>query len=86
MGVQRFCSEVIIWNSLTHKNILTLLGVLGGISSPKFSTMTDFMSRGNIMRYIGNNHSNRLQLVTSVLLTLTLLDFRAGSFTEWLRA
>ncbi|KAF9644349.1 kinase-like protein [Thelephora ganbajun] len=62
----RFCREVIIWNSLAHKNILKLLGVLGGIHSPEFSTMTDFMAYGNIMQYIKSNHSNRLELLHGV--------------------
>lgn len=63
-SVQRFCREVILWNSLSHPNVLKLKGVLGSIDTFNFSTVSRWMTRGTITRYIEANYdANRLELV-----------------------
>jgi serine/threonine protein kinase len=64
-SVQQFCKEVILWNSLSHPNILKLVGVLEGIDQCDFSTISEWMEHGNIMEYIKDNRYgvNRLALV-----------------------
>ena len=61
--VQRFCREVILWNSLSHPNILKLTGVLGSVDTLSFSTVSEWMERDTIMRYLKTNDANRLELV-----------------------
>jgi len=60
---QRFCNEVILWNSLSHPNVLKLIGVLGGIDQYQFATVSEWMAHGNIMEYIRKYATNRLELV-----------------------
>ena len=60
---QQFSKEVILWNSLSHPNVLKLLGVLGGIGQYQFATVAEWMDHGNIMQYIRDNATNRLTLV-----------------------
>lgn len=65
--LQRFCREVILWNSLSHPNILKLKGALGSIDTFNFSTASKWMTRGTIARYIEANYDvNRLELVCTV--------------------
>ena len=61
---QQFCKEVIIWNSLSHPNVLKLVGVLGGIDKYQFATVAEWMIHGNIMEYIRKYATNRLELVS----------------------
>ena len=65
-SVQRFCREVIIWNSLSHPNVLKLAGVLGSLDTFNFSTVSEWMTNGTIMRYIETANVNRLDLVCVV--------------------
>jgi len=60
---QQFCKEVILWNSLSHPNVLKLIGVLGGIEQYQFATVSEWMVHGNIMEYIRKYATNRLELV-----------------------
>ena len=60
---QQFSKEVILWNSLSHPNVLKLLGVLGGIEQYQFATVSEWMVHGNIMQYIKDTATNRLALV-----------------------
>jgi hypothetical protein len=60
---QQFCKEVILWNSLSHPNVLKLVGVLGGIEQYQFATVAEWMVHGNIMEYIRKYATNRLELV-----------------------
>jgi len=60
---QQFCKEVILWNTLSHPNILKLIGVRGDMDKGEFITVSEWMAHGNIMEYIRNNHANRLELV-----------------------
>jgi hypothetical protein len=60
---QQFCKEVILWNSLSHPNVLKLVGVLGGFEKYRFATVSEWMVHGTIMKYIRTNATNRLELV-----------------------
>ena len=60
---QQFCKEVILWNTLSHPNILKLAGVWGDMEKGQFVTVSEWMEHGNIMQYIGKTHVNRLELV-----------------------
>ena len=60
---QQFCKEVILWNSLSHPNVLKFVGVLGGIDQYQFATVSEWMAHGNIMEYIKKNAANRLKFV-----------------------
>jgi len=60
---QQFCKEVILWNSLSHPNVLKLIGVLGGIEQYQFATVSEWMVHGNIMEYIRKYATKRLELV-----------------------
>ena len=61
--LQRFCKEVVLWNTLSHPNVLKLFGVQGDMEKGQFVTVSEWMAHGNIMQYIENNHTNRLELV-----------------------
>ena len=63
IALQQFCQEAIIWNSLSHPNVLKLVGVLGGIGGFRFTTVSEWMVHGNIMQYIRKQATNRLELV-----------------------
>ena len=63
---QRFCREVILWNSLSHPNILKLTGVLGGIDTLNFSTVSEWMTHDTIMKYTKTANVNRLGLVRTI--------------------
>lgn len=69
---QRFFREVVTWNSLSHPNVLRLIGVLDGFGDHLFATVSEWMVHGNIMEYIRENAINRLELV------------RAFRFQVWL--
>ncbi|KAF9789247.1 kinase-like domain-containing protein [Thelephora terrestris] len=60
---KQFCKEVIIWNSLSHPNVLKLLGVLSGFEGHQFATVSEWMVHGNIMEYIRKHSTNRLSLL-----------------------
>jgi serine/threonine-protein kinase TNNI3K len=61
--LQRFCKEVVLWSTLSHPNVLKLVGVQGDMEKGQFTTVSEWMVHGNIMEYINNNHVNRLELV-----------------------
>ena len=60
---QQFCKEVVLWNTLSHPNVLKLVGVQGDMNKGQFVTISEWMAHGNVMQYIKNNHVNRLELV-----------------------
>ena len=60
---QQFCKEVIIWKSLSHPNVLELVGVLDGFKDHEFTAVSEWMKHGNIMEYIRVHATNRLRLV-----------------------
>jgi len=61
--LQRFYKEIILWETLSHPNILKLIGVQEDVGRRQFVTVSEWMNHGNIMEYIKNNHANRLDLV-----------------------
>ena len=60
---QQFCKEVVLWNTLSHPNVLKLVGVRGDIDQGQFITVSEWMTHGNIMEYIKKHRVNRLALV-----------------------
>ena len=73
--LQQFCKEVVLWNTLSHPNVLRLVGVQGDMEKGQFVTVSEWMAHGNIMQFIQNNHTNRLDLVRD-------FTFSATSFTK----
>ena len=71
--LQRFCKEVVLWSTVSHPNVLKLVGVQGDMEKGQFVTVSEWMAHGNIMQYIKNNSVNRLELVRS-------FTFPAASF------
>ncbi|KAF9643193.1 kinase-like protein [Thelephora ganbajun] len=63
---KQFCNEVILWSTLSHPNVLKLVGVHGNMERGQFVTVSEWMTHGNIMEYIKNNHANRLELLHGV--------------------
>ena len=61
---QQFCKEVILWSTLSHPNVLKLLGTQEGMEAGKFVTVSEWMKHGNIVQYIENYPVNRLDLVS----------------------
>ena len=69
--LQQFCREVVLWNTLSHPNILKLVGVQGDMDKGQFITVSEWMTHGNVMEYIGKNHVNRLELVRAFTVLAT---------------
>jgi len=61
--LQQFCKEVILWNMISHPNVLKLAGVRGDMEKGQFITVSEWMEHGNIMQFTRKNHVNRLELV-----------------------
>jgi len=61
--LQRFCKEVVLWCTISHPNVMKLVGVHGDMGKGQFSTVSEWMAHGSIMQFIKNNHANRLDLV-----------------------
>ena len=88
-SIQRFCREVILWNSLSHPNVLKLVGVLGSTDTFNFSTVSEWMKNGTLMKYTKASDVNRLELVRIIpdfspclLLNLVNLAARSSSRPE----
>jgi len=60
---QKFCKEIVLWNTLSHPNVLKLAGVQMDMDRGKFTTVSEWMPHGNIVEYIEKNYANRLELV-----------------------
>ena len=62
---QRFCKEVITWNTLRHPNILPLLGVV--MADNRFAMVSEWMTNGNINEFVTTRPcENRFELVSSL--------------------
>jgi serine/threonine protein kinase len=48
---------------LSHPNVLNLIGVPDTLEDGVFSTISEWMSHGNIVKYVHNNAGNHLKLV-----------------------
>jgi len=74
---QQFCKEVVLWSTLSHPNVVKLTGVHGDMRKGQFITVSEWMSHGNIMEFIENNHTNRLELVCGItFLTTPIAEVR----------
>jgi len=60
---QQFYKGVIQWSMLSHPNVLGLVGAQEDITKRQLVTVSKRMMYGNIMKYISENHANRLELV-----------------------
>ena len=61
---QRFCMEVVAWNTLRHENVLPLLGVT--TTEDQLVMVSEWMVGGHIMEFLKVNvHEDRLRLVCS---------------------
>ena len=69
---QLFCKQVVLWSTLSHPNVLELVGVQGDMEKGQFVTVSEWMMHGNIMDYIKENHANRLELVRGFPFPITL--------------
>ena len=78
VSLQQFCKEVVLWNTLSHPNVVKFAGIQGDMEKGQFITVSEWMAHGNIMEFIGKNHVNRLELVRD-------LAFPAASFTKMQR-
>ena len=83
--LQQFCKEVVLWNTLSHPNVLKLVGVQGDMGKGQFTTVSEWMAHGNIMEYIKKNHANRLELVRALVPTPLPLPRCDDSYTGQLR-
>ena len=68
---QQFYREVVLWSTLSHPNVLGLVGVQEDIKKRQLIAVSELMVHGDIMQYIGENHANRLELVRDFATTLT---------------
>ena len=60
---QRFCREVVLWNTLSHPNVLKLGGVYGDMGKGQFITVYEWMVHGTITEYTRKEYVNGLELV-----------------------
>ena len=66
---QRFCREVVTWNSLRHPNVLPLLGVT--MTENRFVMVSEWMVKGNINDFVkADRNVDRLELVRSLFRVL----------------
>jgi len=63
---QRFYREVVLWSTLSHPNILKLVGVHEDTDKRQFSTVSEWIGGGNIMEFIQGYRANRLELVHDI--------------------
>ena len=54
---------------LSHPNILKLIGVYRDIDKGQFTTVSEWMTHGNVMEFIRKNYANRLELVRGFSVT-----------------
>ena len=70
---QQFCKEVVLWSTLSHPNVLKLVGIQGDMDKGQFITVSEWMAHGNIMEYTRKNSVNRLELASDF--TLPIIPF-----------
>ena len=66
-STQRFYREVALWSTLSHPNILKLVGVQVDAKKGQFIAVSEWMTHGNVIDYIQINDANRLELVRGSL-------------------
>lgn len=62
---QIFYNEAIVWNNLTHPNILTLLGVV--VAPTQYMFVSDLISGGPLWKHFRKPDADRFQLLSDVL-------------------
>ena len=62
---QGFCKQVILWSKLSHPNVLKLLGAYGDMEKGPLTTVSEWVTGGDIMEYTKHNPANRLELVSN---------------------
>jgi len=68
-----FCNECVIWKSLSHPNVLPLLGVSHPSMERPFM-LTPWMENGSLLKYLSKHDKrNRLELLLNVALGLQYL-------------
>jgi len=68
--MQRFCREVVLWNTLHHPNVLPLLGVT--IAENQLVMVSEWMENGNISQFTKiQTDVNLFDLVRSPLIIFT---------------
>ncbi|KAF9643891.1 kinase-like protein [Thelephora ganbajun] len=73
---RRFCKEVMTWRTLSHPNVLPLLGVT--MAKNQFVMVSQWMDSGNINEFLKRSNSNvdRLQLVREITAGLAYMHDR----------
>jgi len=61
--LQQFYREVVLWSTLSHANILKLVGVKEDVEKRQFAAVSEWMGGSNIMEFIKEHPVNRLELV-----------------------
>lgn len=62
--VQMFYKETVVWKSLSHPNVLPLLGVPKDRSQLKFVMVSEWMANGDIGEFVKTHRdANRFKLV-----------------------
>jgi len=69
--LQRFYKEAVSWGTLSHPNILKLVGAQEDMRKRQFITVSEWMMHGTIMEYIELYDSNRLELVRDLVIPAT---------------
>jgi len=69
--LQRFYEEVLLWETLSHPNVLKFIGAREDLEERQFIIASEWMMHGSIMNYIQNNSTNRLELVRDFTLPAT---------------
>ncbi|KAF9789124.1 kinase-like domain-containing protein, partial [Thelephora terrestris] len=58
-----FCKQVILWSKLSHPNVLKLLSAYGDMEKGPLTTVSEWVTGGDIMEYTKHNPANRLALL-----------------------
>ena len=76
-----------MWKNLSHPNVLNLIGVLDTLEDGKFSVVSEWMTNGNILEYVGDNAGNHLKLVghNHIFLRHLLSTFQLADAVEGLK-
>ena len=69
---QRFYKQVILWSTLSHPNILGLVGAQEDRKKRQLIIVSELMVGGDIMKYISENPANRLELARDFAIALLI--------------
>jgi len=74
-STQQFYKGVVLWSALSHPNILGLIGAQEDTEKRRLVTVSELMVHGDIMKYIDENHANRLELVRHIAIAPSTTSF-----------